>query len=187
MSYRSISPWSSSSSPTLSVYSSIAEPTHLPLPLVARHRGMADTLSAPSVLTQPPWRTRRGLTPACSGLATLAADARRYADNGSSSRAMTFQRLRVPCCAVTSSDVPAGWTAAPCGTSKALAVVPFVHISSFSRLTSASTGATRAPLRQKRSRALALFSSRLSSVASTRLSRSTGAQPAGGHPGRVVL
>ena len=35
--------------------------------------------------------------PACSGLASLAADARGYADNGSSSRAMTFQKPRVPC------------------------------------------------------------------------------------------
>ena len=33
----------------------------------------------------------RGLTPACSGLAALAADARRYADNGSSSRAIPLQ------------------------------------------------------------------------------------------------
>jgi len=32
-----------------------------------------------------------GLTPACSGLASLVADARRYADNGSSGRAISFQ------------------------------------------------------------------------------------------------
>jgi hypothetical protein len=45
---------------------------------------------------------------------------------------MTLQKLRVPCRAVTSSGVPAGWTAAPCGTSKALAVLSFFLISSLS-------------------------------------------------------
>ena len=79
-----------------------------------------------------PASIRSRLTPACSGLATLAADARRYADNGSSSRAIPLQKLRVPCRAVTSSGVPTGWTAAPCGTSKALAVFSFLRIASLS-------------------------------------------------------
>ena len=38
---------------------------------------------------------------------------------------MTFQKRRVPCRAVRSSGVRAGWTAAPCGTSKALATGSF--------------------------------------------------------------
>ena len=49
---------------------------------------------------------------------------------GASVLAMTLQELRVPCRAVRSFDVPAGWTAAPGGTAKALAVFSFFRTSS---------------------------------------------------------
>ena len=68
---------------------------------------------------------------------------------------------------------------------RGLLVLP--HLSSSSPLTAASTGSTLAPFRRERSRPPVVFSSRLSSVASSRLSPSNGAQPAGGHPGRLVL
>ncbi len=72
--------------------------------------------------------------PACSGLAALATDAYGYAALSSSVRAVSFQKLRVPCRAVTSSGVQAGWIAAPCGTSKALEAFSLFRISSSSRL-----------------------------------------------------
>ena len=46
---------------------------------------------------------------------------------------MSFQKLPVPCRAVTPSGVPAGWAAAPCGTSKALEAFSFFRVSSLSR------------------------------------------------------